>query len=292
MSLVVNVSRKYNLGAEKLRNWLDHAGGNTLYISALFTWEVPDIIKIAKWFSSTRDIEIGGPAATLMADYIYEQTGIMPHRGLDKRFDCQLGLYFYSFTHRGCPKSCPNCAVPIVEPGFFEYKDFEVANIIGDNNIIACSQGHQERVVEKILNSGMEWVDFNSGFDVELFQPEHFELYSRLRLKTWRFAFDHLWQEQDLRRCIAILKDGGIHGRHSVTVYCLVNYKDTPEEAEHRARVIYELGALPFIMVYRPLDWLKKERWLNEHWERRQLADFASAWNQSKYWGKGNKGKC
>lgn len=285
MSLVVNISPKYNLGAEKLRNWCACDGSGTLYISALFTWEVPDIIKIARWFkASAQNIEIGGPAATLMADYIFEQTGIMPHRGLDPRFDQQPGIYFYSFTHRGCPKHCPNCAVPIVEPDFFEYKDFEVANLIGDNNILACSRSHQERVVEKVLSSGVEWVDFNSGFDVELFQLEHYQLYSKLPLKTWRFAFDRLQQEKDLRRCIEMLHGMGIRRRHDITVYCLVNYKDTPEEADYRAKVIHELRALPFIMVYRPLNWTSKKRWLNEHWGRRQLADFSSGWNQSKHW--------
>lgn len=285
--MIVNVSSKYNLGAEKIRCWLNGGQGisaDTLYISALFTWEVPDIIKIARWFGPSSRIEIGGPAATLMADHIYGNTGIMPHKGLDSRFDRQPGLYFYAFTHRGCPKNCPNCAVPVLEPEFYEYENFYVANLIGDNNILACSQHHQEKVIEKILTSGMEWVDFNSGFDVDFFQPEHFDLYSRLPMKTWRFAFDHLSQEKQLRRCISILRDKGIRRRHAITVYCLVNYKDTPEEADYRARVIHELGALPFIMVYRPLNWTKKERWLNEHWARRQLADFAAAWNQSKYW--------
>jgi len=247
--MVVNVSTKYNLGAEKIRCWLNGSQGDTLYISALFTWEVPDIIKVARWFKPSTRVEIGGPAATLMADYIYKQTGIMPHKGLDNRFDRQPGLYFYSFTQRGCPKNCPNCAVPIVEPDFFEYDDFQVANLIGDNNILACSWGHQEKVVEKVLSSDMEFVDFNSGFDVDYFNEDHFELYRQLPLKTWRFAFDHLSQEQQLRRCIAILKDGGIRRRHAITVYCMVNYKDTPEEADYRARVIHELGALPFIMA-------------------------------------------
>lgn len=284
--MVVNLSSKYNLGAEKIRYWLESADGvnSTLYISALFTWDVPAIIKVARWFSWSAQIEIGGPAATLMADHIYQNTGIMPHKGLDSRFDRQPGLYFYAFTHRGCPKSCPNCAVPILEPEFFEYQDFDVANVIGDNNILACSRDHQEKVIEKILSSRMEWVDFNSGFDVDLFQSDHFDLYSRVPIKTWRFAFDHLSQESNLRRCISMLRDAKIRRRHAITVYCLVNYKDTPEEAEYRARVIHELGALPFIMIYRPLNWTSEKRWLNEHWERRQLADFAAAWNQSKHW--------
>jgi len=286
MQSVINVSSKYNLGAEKVKNWLNGNGTNhdAIYISALFTWEVTDVIKIARWFKSNAHIEIGGPAATLMADYIYEQTGVVPHKGLDDRFDQQPGLYFYAYTHRGCPKKCPYCAVKLIEPDFFEYREFQVANIIGDNNILACSWGHQERVVEKVLRSRMEFVDFNSGFDVDFFQIKHFELYRQLPLKTWRFAFDYLSQERNLRRCISILKDGGIHRRHDITVYCLVNYEDTPEEADYRARLIYELGALPFIMVYRPLNWMGKKRWINEHWGRRQLADFSAGWNQSKYW--------
>lgn len=284
MSMVVNLSTKYNLGAEKIRCWLNGSQGDTVYISALFTWEVPDIIKVAQWFKSSTRVEIGGPAATLMADHIYEKTGIMPHKGLDTRFDQQPGLYFYAFTSRGCPKSCRNCAVPIIEPDFFEYPDFQVANLIGDNNILACSMGHQEKVAEQILSSGMEFVDFNSGFDVDFFNENHLELYHQLPLRTWRFAFDRLSQEQHLRRCIAMLKEAGIQRRHQITVYCMVNYEDTPEEAEYRAKTIYDLGALPFVMVYRPLNWAKRERWLNEHWERRQLADFAAAWNQSKYW--------
>ncbi len=284
--MIANVGGRYNLGAAKLKNWIaaEPAGRNgTIYISAIFTWDLPEAVKVANFYRGSYKVEIGGPGPSLMPDWVFEQTGIRPHVGLDPRFEHQPGCYDYTFTSRGCPNRCENCAVWRLEPEQVEYEDYSVASVIGDNNILATSWAHQERVVERHapLSSG----DIQSGFDCELFEERHYQLYSRLHLKRWRFAFDRAEQEPDLVRCIAMVRKlSGSNNRMNIMVYVLVNHGETPEEAARRAHVVKDAGAMPFIMVYRPLNQLTRARWISPEWTRRQLADFAGGINNSKFW--------
>jgi len=290
--MIAAVGKRYNLGAEKIRNWLAQdpgRGEGKVFISAIFTWDLPEVAQQANIYKQDYQVEIGGPAPSMMPEWVYDQTGIRPQIGPDERFDQQPGQYEYTFTSRGCPRKCEYCAVPRIEPVRVEYDDFPIAPVIGDNNLVATSWEHQELVVNKLVNFGHE-IDIQSGFDVQLFQERHFHLYNRLRLKTWRFAFDRPDQEPDLTRCIQMVKElGGITNRHKVTVYVLVNNGETPDEARRRTRVVYDLGALPFVMIFRPLDErsLVNRRWVSPGWTRQQLRDFAGGINNSRYWRRG-----
>jgi len=129
--------------------------------------------------------------------------------------------------------------------------------MVGDNNILATSWDHQVMVVNKLVNFNRE-IDINSGFDVRFFEEKHYELYSQLRLQCWRFAFDTLGVEEDVRRVAAIMRGHGLD-RHQVTFYCLINFPgQTPEECHYRLRTIIELGHNPYPMRFTPLNSLKR----------------------------------
>ena len=145
MPKVFNLSSKYNLGAEKIRAWLaedPQRGSDTVFISAIFTWELPAVARAANAYKDRFRVEIGGPGPSLMPDWVYERTGIQPHVGIDDRFERQSGSYQYTITSRGCPRRCPHCAVPQLEPHLIEYDSFPVAPVIGDNNLLATSWQH------------------------------------------------------------------------------------------------------------------------------------------------------
>lgn len=266
-------NRIYNVAVEKIANFHRRQGDEVYagrwepmfnhydkyYFSVIFTWDIPRLIRQVNMARSWgKEVEIGGPAATFMHTYIHTQTGIDPHYGLDDRFEHVPGEYELTFTSRGCPHKCLFCGVKKVEPEAIEYADFLLASMIGDNNILATSWEHQELVVNKFVNSGRR-VDINSGFDVRFFHKKHYELYSQLNIFWWRFAFDTMAVEDDVRRVAAMMKSYGFD-RHHVTFYCLIGFPgQTPEECHYRLQTIMALGMNPYPMRFWPLNSLDRK---------------------------------
>ncbi len=281
--------RIYSLGVEKIAQyhrlrgdevyyagpWVPMMlrGVDRVYFSVIFTWDLPDMINqvnlVRTW---GKEVEIGGPAATFMHKYIHTQTGIEPHQGLDDRFEhippliwlknyrpnMTGGDYQLTFTSRGCPHRCAWCGVKRLEPVALEYDDFPLAPMIGDNNILATSWKHQELVVNKYANFRGK-IDINSGFDMRFFTKEHLKLYSRLRLAYWRFAFDSMGVEGDVRRVAAMMRSNGLD-RHQVTFYCLIGFPGTtPEECLYRLNTLIGLGLNPYPMRFWPLNSLNRK---------------------------------
>lgn len=269
----------YNLGADKIAQYhrlrgdevyagpldtddLGNRAADKFYFSVIFTWDLPKMIRQVNLVRSWgKEVEIGGPAATFMAKYIARETGIEPHRGLDERFE-HIPLKNYrpsmTFTSRGCPHHCAFCGVKKVEPVALEYDDFPLAPMIGDNNILATSWEHQELVVNRFINYDRE-IDINSGFDVRFFQEEHKQLYSRLKLAYWRFAFDSMEVESDVRRVAAMMRANGLD-RHQVTVYALIGFPgQTVEECLYRLDTLIGLGMAPYPMRFWPLNSLDRK---------------------------------
>ncbi len=283
--------RIYNLGSDKIAQyhrlrgddvvyagpWVpmmpENRAADKVYFSVLFTWDIPEMIRQVQMVRDWgKEVEIGGPAATFMHKYIHTQTGIEPHCGLDERFEhipplswlknyrpnMTGGDYKLTFSQRGCPHHCAFCGVKKVEPDLLEYDDFPMAPMIGDNNILATSWEHQELVLNRFVNFGRE-IDINSGFDVRFFQEEHFKLFSRLRLKYWRFAWDTMEVEDDVRRVAAMMRNNGLD-RHQVTVYALIGFPgQTVEECLYRLNTLIGLGLNPYPMRFWPLNSLDRK---------------------------------
>lgn len=153
---------KYVLGNDKtLRNqFWDH-----IYITTTFTYDLKQAVETIQFYSTNlfnfKNIQVGGIAATLMPEYIVENTGIRPHIGLlncqdeflksissnDKRFEylstCgysidvlppDYGIFpqdnkytkildssYFLYSTKGCPNKCAFCAVKKLEPNFVPY---------------------------------------------------------------------------------------------------------------------------------------------------------------------------
>ncbi len=286
--------RIYNLGVDKIAQyhrlrgdevytgpWASMMLGDSFptkeadkfYFSVIFTWDIPEMISQIRMVRDLgKEVEIGGPAATFMHKYIHTQTGIEPHFGLDDRFEhipplswlknyrpnMTGGDYQLTFTSRGCPHNCQFCGVKKVEPVALEYDDFPLAPMIGDNNILATSWEHQKRVVNKFVNYGRK-IDINSGFDVRFFCAEHKKLYSQLKLAYWRFAFDSMEVEADVRRVAAMMRANGLD-RHQVTFYCLIGFPgQTVGECLYRLKTLIDLGMNPYPMRFWPLNSLNRK---------------------------------
>lgn len=119
-----------------------------IYISSLFTWELPRTLDTIKYYrnavANTKDIVVGGTGVTLLPRYIREQTNVTVVEGqLDRPNMLGMGsraiakltpdysiideipnyeyypadAYFTRIT-KGCIRSCKFCAVPILEREF------------------------------------------------------------------------------------------------------------------------------------------------------------------------------
>jgi len=266
----------YNLGARKLEAWSKQQGyqvvysyratleslmADKAYLSALFTWDLPNLIHDANLLKYHGvEVEIGGPAATVMSDHIWNLTRIKPHLGIDERFEHVKGDFEMTFTQRGCPRGCEFCLVQKVEgKKIIEYEDYNIpvgANPkVGDNNILCTSWRHQEEFAErmKIVRN----LDINSGFDDRIFvlNPEkYFKLYRDLKFEAWRFAFDKPEQQEPLKKCVDYLHSQGI-GYRKITVFALIAGPGSSfEEDRKKLQFLIDIGCSPYPQRFRPFD--------------------------------------
>lgn len=168
----------------------DVVGVTTLFT---FYWkQTVDTINYAKKFCKPNGkMLVGGIASTLLPDYIYAETGIVPHKGLlDTPGDLDEGNTdiidelpldysileeidyeypahnaYFGYMTRGCPRNCAFCAVNTLEP---QYKDYirikhqieyvdehfgaQKDLLLMDNNVFA-SQCF-ERIIDEIKECG------------------------------------------------------------------------------------------------------------------------------------------
>lgn len=118
-----------------------------IYVSSLFTWELPRTVKTIQYYSQSvvdpANIVVGGVGATLMPDYVERRVACRVVRGpvdrkgkLHKDFpsleryvpdysildsaewDYRPKDSYFSRTTKGCIRKCIFCAVPHLEPRF------------------------------------------------------------------------------------------------------------------------------------------------------------------------------
>ena len=298
--LLVNASAPtYNLALAKAARWWQRQGAtvdvakdvatlfryDAVWISAVFSWHVPRLISMAlDALAYGVQVEVGGPGTFGPRDLIKECTGLTPRYLPDCRFDREPGRYAMVFWSRGCPAmNCslgyprdgqsPICLVPAIEGVRYTlYPDTEPAPVILDNNLSALPRSHQELIVERTLSSGFHRVDANSGFEPHSFRLWTAELWRRLPLLAWRFAYDELGERKAVLRTIGILDEAGV-SRRRLRIYCLAG-NEPLKACEQRAREIQSWGCLPIVQRLRPLDWLGGPLPTQHDWTEQRLIDF------------------
>lgn len=165
-----------------------------VYITTLFTFHFKEIVKTIRFYleavgGTISKIFVGGIMSSLMADDIFEETGVYPIPGIltsprqirldgDTNIDLlppdydllDADLYainntYYAYTTRGCPVKCPWCGVPSIEPEYDPYIDIkpvirQLRDRYGDkstlklmdNNVLESPE--LGRIVEDLLELG------------------------------------------------------------------------------------------------------------------------------------------
>jgi hypothetical protein len=298
--LLINVSDGYNLGLAKAENWWRRHGANVsfgsdvatllrppdvVWISAIFSWDVPRLIFLAKTALSLNvKVEVGGPGTFGVSREIREATGLIPQSIPDQRFENEPGQYRAVFWSRGCPaKNCslgfprdgeqPICSVPAMEGWRYSlYSSVTPAPVILDNNLSALPRSHQELIVERTLAASFKKVDANSGFEPRSMRPWGIDIWKRLPLVAWRFAFDELAEREAVLRAIEMLDAAGVP-RYKLHIYCLAG-NETIESCEQRVREINEWRAYAIVQRRRPLNYMEGPLPCLHDWTEQKLIDF------------------
>lgn len=264
--------------SKSIVHWRD---GNIMNVSVPFTWMLPQAHVLCQWNKQTGlKVVAGGPAVDLMPDYLVDVTdesgGQMWPLPLTRHNPDA------TFTTRGCIRRCPFCAVPRIEGEFRELADWTPAPIVCDNNLLAASRAHFDKVIDKL--KVFKGVDFNQGLDCRLLTAHHLDRLTELPLVKIRFAWDNIKSENIVMDAINRTVLAGIPSSR-LNLYVLIGYDDTPADALYRCETLKGLGATMNVQRYQPLTTLKRNEFVGEHWTAEELRRFCRFWNRQAWLG-------
>lgn len=267
--------------------------------SCVFSWHLPRLVKMAKVARQYHggEVWIGGPAVTFSdrnAKYVERETGVVPHRGLDDRFETEPGAYPMVYFSRGCPAytpACGNCPVPKIEGNAFRYyPDATPAKLLLDNNLSALPDEYQDYIISRYAGFKGK-VDANSGFEPHTFTEKTLERWKTFPLACWRFGYDDLTERDQALEMMRLLRSHGIHGER-VRVYTLIG-NEPKEDCHQRVREVIENGCHPWPQRVRPLDWLGPDGTLptRHDWTEPDLIAFQRFYSVKGLWGQMEPGE-
>jgi hypothetical protein len=221
-----------------------------LHVSIPFTWNLALVKQTLSQRSFLWDRAIvGGPAVRLHPGYFsdieYISEGEECH-GFLQRIN-QLATK----TTIGCTRHCRFCAVPKTEGAFRELDDWPDLPIICDNNLLAASDTHLERVMERLVRLGQ--ADFNQGIDARLLTQRHAEMIAEIKEPIVRLSLDSEKEKTAWSRAYEYLRSAGI-AKHRIRTYCLIAFNDGPAEAWARCQWVDSHGLDAYPMWFHPLD--------------------------------------
>lgn len=204
-----------------------------IHVSCQFTWDIDRAYELAETWKSKGNVKVGGVAINGESKEPFK-AGIYLKKGV-------------TITSRGCPNNCSFC---LIKNNLIELNEFPEGNIIQDNNFLACSDQHRERVYSMLKKqSGIE---FKGGLEAARVTPKIADELRSLRVKSLWLACDHDSAIKPLRRAVEILLNAGFKKSH---LYCYVLIG----KEEMRLREVFDIGCMPFAQLYQPPERKKIE---------------------------------
>ena len=221
-----------------------------VHISCVFTWDKPKAEKLAKAWQHIAPVKIGGPAyddpGATFTSGVYIQQGII-------------------FTSRGCPNNCKFCFVPKREGKIRELPLTE-GNIIQDNNFLACSKAHKEKVYRML--KGQANIEMRGGLEISRLTDWDIEQMRSLRINKLWIACDTKGAVNKTIKAINRLHKAGFN-QNNIRCYVLIG--DDIVENQQRLKTVYKAGALPFAQLYQPeekIEYSKEWKEISRIWSR------------------------
>ncbi len=261
--------------SKKVVSWED---SKCKYFSIVFSWDLWNWCQNIKphLFDNKKYI-VGGPAVLAHPEWVPEWIEI--RKNMDKPIlpkHCSLATR----TTLGCIRKCPFCIVPEMEGKFRELDDWENKPVLIDNNLLACSRKHFDKVIDRLKK--LDWSDFNQGLDVRLLTEYHAERFAELKNPYIRLSLDDTKTESQFLRGFSLLLDAHIPVS-KISVYVLIGYNDSPEDALYRLNLVKSLGALTNPMRYQPLDAKHKNSYVYPGWTNSLLIKYMRFWSSTRF---------
>ncbi len=238
-----------------------------LYLSIPFTWELPKIKTLLKQRSFFWDrAVVGGPAVGLMSGFFgdldFVSVGPWHMPGVLQRVNPLA-----TKTTMGCIRNCDFCAVPKTESpyfksGFRELDDWLDLPVLIDNNLLAASKKHFNRVIDRLkkhklpLDSNGSTADFNQGLDARLLKKHHAERIAEIKKPLIRLALDSWGSVDQWRSAFEKLRKAGLPKR-SIRSYVLIGFDSGIEDAWDRCVYVNSFGIKVLPMWFHALDALE-----------------------------------
>ena len=254
-----------------IAEWVEN---DTAFISVAFSWKLPEAYQRAVWHkSSGKSVRVGGGGVFYHRDYfngVAEYGGkvdALPHHNPDA-----------TKASEGCPVGCYFCTVPHIEGRDFTLlPDFTPRPILCDNNLSALPEDYQDYIVQKYIDSGVQLLDANSGFEPSSFYEETYQRWKKINNGAWRFAFDEMVEERYVKRMTEILKG---EPASSKRVYVLIG-NEPIENCLYRINRVIEWGCEPHVQPIMALNTLEKKPMVKFDWTEhklQQMARWANRW--------------
>lgn len=240
--------------------WID---GPVLNASVPFTWCLPEVRKtLSQTLFGIDGYRVGGPAVALMPDFFKD----MPWVTVEAECEGVLQRVnpLATRTTIGCPNKCGFCAVPKIEPIFSELEDWPDLPVLCDNNLLAASQKHFDKVCDRLEKH--EWCDFNQGLDAELMTGYHAERLSRIPGAIIRMSLDSASGMAAWEEAYCLLRTYKVALKRICT-YVLIGFGSDHVDAWDRCKFVEEHKVEPYPQWYHPLDCMEHNSIMKCHLE-------------------------
>lgn len=231
-------------------NWIE---GRKMRVSIPFTWNLPAVRDMLLQRSFLWDsAEVGGPAVELMPDFFSGMDWVEIGRdcpGILQRINPDA-----TRTTTGCVRRCVFCGIgtgKIEAGGLRELEDWHNGTVICDNNLLAASEQHIEKVMGRLIRLGK--ADFNQGLDARILNSDHAEYIAAIDEPVVRLAMDHQGMRDEWEQALATLTEAGV-SKKSIRSYCIIGFQTPPEEAWKRCEWVEKHGVLALPMWFHSLD--------------------------------------
>ena len=260
------------------KKFLEWTEGDTAFLSVVFSWDLAEAYQRAVWLGlQGYKVRAGGPAVLYNPEYLSGVAEIGGDVPALNRHNPDA-----TFTSKGCIRKCKFCLVPLSEGPLVELEDWEPKPIVCDNNLLACSKSHFDRVIDRL--KPIKKIDFNQGLDSRLLTKYHADRIRELNIEYVRLAWDDTRYERQFRKALQTLWDAGIP-RSRIYVYVLIGFNDDPEDALYRLQSVRDTRCRPCPMRYQPIDALKRNSYVHPNWTNKQLKRYMRYWFGLKYFG-------
>src|SRR5512137_336971 len=159
-----------------IAEWVEN---DTAFVSAVFSWNAQKAYMRCVYLREMGyKVRAGGQAVSMNPDMFSEfdtsgSVSALPYHNPDA-----------TFTSRGCIRHCSFCLVPKLEGDLRELDDWDVKPIICDNNLLATSDQHFDKVIDRLLEHRLKGIDFNQGLDARILTDHHAQRFAELPKDT------------------------------------------------------------------------------------------------------------